>query len=45
MEERATLLGGDFTIESRRGRGTLVQVTVPISDRKEAINENPATVS
>jgi signal transduction histidine kinase len=44
MEERATLLGGDFTIESRRGRGTLVQVTVPISDTKEVMDEDPVAV-
>lgn len=45
MEERATLLGGELSIESRRGRGTLVKVTVPISDTKEGIDEDPVAVS
>jgi signal transduction histidine kinase len=45
MEERATLLGGDFSIESRKGRGTIIQVTIPISDAKEGIDENPVAVS
>ena len=29
MRERASLLGGDFQLESAPGRGTLVRVTIP----------------
>jgi signal transduction histidine kinase len=44
MEERATLLGGELSVDSRRGRGTLIQVSIPISNAKEVIDENSAAV-
>jgi signal transduction histidine kinase len=31
MKERAYLIGGDFSIESHPGQGTLIEVIVPLS--------------
>jgi len=36
MQERAESLGGSFDIESRRGRYTLVRVSIPVSAPSEA---------
>lgn len=36
MRERARLVDGQFTIESAPGRGTRVQLRVPLSDRRTA---------
>jgi signal transduction histidine kinase len=33
MRERACRVGGQFAVESRRGRGTLVQLRVPVQDK------------
>ncbi len=36
MRERATLLGGEFTITGDPGAGTTVRVSIPIADRQAA---------
>jgi signal transduction histidine kinase len=33
MRERAELIGGRFTVTSRPGRGTTIEVEVPVSPR------------
>ena len=33
MRERARLLGGTFTIRSKRGKGTVVAVELPVVER------------
>jgi signal transduction histidine kinase len=35
MRERATLLGGNFSIESSRGKGTTIRIKIPIHKREE----------
>lgn len=40
MQERASLLGGTFEIESEPGRGTAVMVKLPISDERDDFYEN-----
>jgi signal transduction histidine kinase len=45
MEERATLLGGKFTLTSRLGQGTCVEVTIPYRPVMEANGDNPSTLS
>jgi signal transduction histidine kinase len=40
MRERATLLGGHLDIETRRGKGTLIMVTIPYDYITENENEN-----
>jgi len=39
MEERAHLIGGRFHIESQPGRGTTVQVTIPLVDGSQQMEE------
>ncbi len=39
MEERAKLLGGEFSIEARPGHGTLVEVSVPIKNIDEDLRK------
>lgn len=39
IQERATLLGGTYSIRSRRGEGTVVQVSVPLT-REDQHEEN-----
>lgn len=39
MRERAALIGGTLEIESARGKGTTVYVTVPVSSREKKENE------
>jgi signal transduction histidine kinase len=36
MEERATLLGGQFSLDSHPGRGTRVEVVIPYQDVEAA---------
>ena len=40
MKERASLIGGTFEIESTRGKGTTVYVTVPTNNQVEARGPN-----
>jgi signal transduction histidine kinase len=42
MEERTSLLGGRFTVYSKPGEGTTVEVSVPFS--QEVNDDNPAAV-
>jgi len=42
MIERATLIGGDCQIVSQIGVGTIVEVLVPLKERKNG--ENPSAV-
>lgn len=42
MEERASLLGGKFEVQSRPGQGTTVEVSIPYL--QEEADENSATV-
>ena len=42
MEERTSLLGGRFTVYSKLGEGTTVEVSVPFS--QEVNDDNPAAV-
>ena len=42
MIERATLIGGECQIVSEPGRGTVVEVVVPLKERKDG--ENPVAV-
>ena len=45
MRERASLLGGSFSLESRRGSGTTVEVTIPYDqrDRTDSNENTPAS--
>ncbi len=45
MEERATLLGGKFTLKSQPGLGTCVEVKIPYRSVLEASHDNPSTLS
>ncbi len=36
MKERAGLIGGDFTIESQPGKGTVVRINIPLSGAHDA---------
>ena len=40
MEERATLLGGTFTVQSTPGKGTTIDVTIPCIPESEVKDEN-----
>ncbi|MBN2385837.1 MAG: sensor histidine kinase [Anaerolineales bacterium] len=42
MEERATLLGGRFTIRSRPGQGTTVEISIPIQAPQEENDDDPS---
>jgi nitrate/nitrite-specific signal transduction histidine kinase len=33
MQERATLLGGKFSIDSMPGKGTQVRITIPCNEK------------
>jgi two-component system sensor histidine kinase UhpB len=44
MRERASLLGGNFSIDSRRGRGTTVEVTIPY-DQQLRMDGNEDTLA
>jgi nitrate/nitrite-specific signal transduction histidine kinase len=45
MQERAALLGGSFSITSRPGKGTIVEVSLPDnSNNKEKPKDDPAIV-
>jgi PAS domain S-box-containing protein len=35
MQERAALMGGDLNIQSKKGEGTKINLTIPIYERKE----------
>jgi signal transduction histidine kinase len=39
MEERASLMGGRFEIHSKPGKGTRIEASVPIIERKKALHE------
>jgi len=41
MEERAILLGGRFTVHSRPGEGTRVEVSIPLSVGTEVKDDDP----
>jgi len=42
MKERAALVGGEVSIQSSPGQGTLVEAKLPLqSEESEALNENP----
>jgi signal transduction histidine kinase len=41
MEERAVLLGGRFTVQSRPGEGTKVEVSIPLIDEVEVPDDDP----
>jgi signal transduction histidine kinase len=41
MEERARLLGGAFQVRSRKGEGTLIEVTLPIGSTDEEAENSP----
>lgn len=43
MQERANLVGGNFTIEGSSGRGTSIIVNIPYKAGEKAIYENPAS--
>ena len=45
MEERAALLGGKYSLTSRPGQGTCVEVTIPYRPVLEASGDNPSTLS
>lgn len=45
MEERASLLGGSFFVESKKGRGTIVKITIPIHSLIENEEENDTIVT
>jgi nitrate/nitrite-specific signal transduction histidine kinase len=46
MEERASLLGGQFSIHSRQGEGTTVEVSIPnIPEEKEAKHDDNPPVA
>jgi len=42
MRERAELVGGSFAVESRRGRGTTVRVSVPLPEALHGQDSRPA---
>jgi signal transduction histidine kinase len=42
MRERASLLGGTFTIESTPGGGTSVFVEVPLDRKEQSSGQDPA---
>jgi signal transduction histidine kinase len=45
MKERAELLGGEFTLESKRGCGTRVTVELPLVTAAETpVAENKKTI-
>ncbi|MBM3151544.1 MAG: sensor histidine kinase [Chloroflexi bacterium] len=45
MQERATHLGGEFSIESYTGKGTLIEVSIPNrGNQQEAADEDPAVI-
>jgi signal transduction histidine kinase len=39
MEERASLMGGRFEIHSKPGKGTRIEASVPIMERKQALHD------
>lgn len=41
MEERSVLLGGRFTVQSRPGEGTKVEVYIPLSAEMEVKDDDP----
>ena len=43
MQERASLLDGSLQLQSMRGRGTLVEVTIPYRQGQEGQDDNSAT--
>ncbi len=45
MQERASLMGGNFSIDSVQGRGTEVKVTLPYLQPEEASNDDQLVVS
>jgi signal transduction histidine kinase len=45
MEERASLLGGDFSIESTKGKGTRVKITVPFELLSESEEDDDTLVA
>ncbi len=45
MEERITLLGGKFLIQSRPGDGTLILAEVPLPEEREPAKEAPCAKS
>jgi signal transduction histidine kinase len=45
MEERATLLGGKFSLTSQPGHGTCVEVKIPYEPVLEASSDNTSTFS
>jgi signal transduction histidine kinase len=43
MEERASLLGGKFIIDTKPGQGTCILVTIPDKQEEKVDEENPVT--
>jgi signal transduction histidine kinase len=41
MEERAVLLGGQFLVHSRPGKGTRIEVNIPIGNELEVKHDDP----